>query len=240
MTLNIAHRGFSGMYPENTLLAYEKAIEAGCDGIELDVQLTKDGELALIHDETVDRTTDGKGYVKDLTLAELKELDASFKFKGKYGVNRVPTLREYFEIAAPAGIITNIELKTSVFLYTGIEEKALELIDEFGIRDKIVVSSFNHASAKYMQSLAPDMVYGFLEESRIIDALPYTASHGMQGYHPEFHMVDDDFMKTANDLGLKINVWTVNEEEEMREMKRLGVHMIIGNWPDVCGRVLAE
>ena len=240
MSLNIAHRGFSGMYPENTLLAYEKAIEAGCDGIELDVQLTKDGELVLMHDEDVDRTTDGTGWIKDKTFAELRELEASFKFRGKYGVNRVPTLREYFELAAPAGILTNIELKTSIFRYAGIEEKTLSLIDEFGLRDKVVVSSFNHYSAKYFQSLAPEIPCGFLTESVIIGGLPYTVEHGIPCYHPEFHMCDDAFMEEANRLGLEINVWTVNEEEDMREMKRLGINMIIGNWPDRCKRVLEE
>ena len=90
MTLNFGHRGFSGNYPENTLLAFSKAIEAGCDGIELDVHLTKDGEVVVIHDETVDRTTDGTGFVADYTLKELKSFDASFKFKGQYGINPIP------------------------------------------------------------------------------------------------------------------------------------------------------
>ena len=92
----IAHRGFSGEYPENTMLAFQKAVEAGCDGIELDVHLTKDGEIVVIHDETVDRTTDGRGAVKDYTLSELRRLDASGRFTGLFGVQHIPTLREYF------------------------------------------------------------------------------------------------------------------------------------------------
>ena len=90
-----AHRGFSGKYPENTMLAFEKAVEAGADGIELDVHLSADGELVIIHDELVDRTTDGTGLVGSKTLAELKALDASAGFKGVYGKNEIPTLREY-------------------------------------------------------------------------------------------------------------------------------------------------
>ena len=97
------------------MLAFSRAVEAGCDGIELDVHLSADGELVIIHDELVDRTTDGTGLVKDMTLQELRELDASAGFRGKYGINRIPTLKEYFDLAKESGILTNIELKTSVF-----------------------------------------------------------------------------------------------------------------------------
>ena len=97
MTRNFAHRGYSGKYPENTMLAFRKAAEAGADGIELDVQLTRDGEPVIIHDELVDRTTDGTGRVKDFTLAELQALDASYIYTGQYGRNPIPTLREYCE-----------------------------------------------------------------------------------------------------------------------------------------------
>ena len=154
MALNFGHRGFSGRYPENTMLAFEKAIEAGCDGIELDVHLSSDGELVIIHDERVDRTADGSGYVGKMTLKELRNLDVSASFRGQYGVNRIPTLEEYLALAKETGIITNIELKTGVYTYPGIEEKTLAMIDDFGMRDKIIISSFNHYSVKRMQALA--------------------------------------------------------------------------------------
>ena len=112
MTKNFAHRGFSGKYPENTLLAFSKAIEEGVDGIENDVHLTKDGVLVVMHDELVDRTTNGKGYIKDKTYEELAQLDASYIFK-EYGPQKVPTLREYLELVKDTDIITNIELKTT-------------------------------------------------------------------------------------------------------------------------------
>ena len=125
MTKNFAHRGFSGKYPENTLLAFSKAIEEGVDGIENDVHLTKDGVLVVMHDELVDRTTNGKGYIKDKTYEELAQLDASYIFK-EYGPQKVPTLREYLELVKDTDIITNIELKTGVFEYTGIEQKVYD------------------------------------------------------------------------------------------------------------------
>ncbi|MBQ6360232.1 MAG: glycerophosphodiester phosphodiesterase [Lachnospiraceae bacterium] len=234
MILNFAHRGFSGRYPENTMLAYEKAVEAGCDGIELDVHLSADGEPVLIHDERVDRTSDGVGFVGRMTLKELRALDVSAAFRGQYGVNRVPTLREYLAFAKDAGIMTNIELKTGVYTYPGIEAKTLELIDEFGLRDKILFSSFNHYSVKRMQALAPEMTYGLLEESRVIGLPDYTAAQHVQAVHPEYHMVDEEFMESARNHGLLVNVWTVNTEYAMRRLAALGVDMMIGNNPDIC------
>ena len=238
MSRNFAHRGFSGRYPENTLLAFEKAIEAGADGIELDVHLTKDGELIIHHDEAVDRTTDGHGYIWDLTLAELKTLDASATYKGVYGINRIPTLREYFDLIKDTRIVTNVELKTGINPYPGIEEKVLKLIDEYGLRDRIIISSFNHYSVMRMKALAPEMTCGFLEESWIIDAAGYAAAQGVEALHPIFCAVNEDYMKAAREKGLKVNVWTVNEEAYMREMARLGVDCIIGNFPDKCKKVL--
>ena len=238
MALNFGHRGFSGRYPENTMLAFEKAIEAGCDGIELDVHLSSDGEVVIIHDERVDRTSDGCGYVGRMSLKELQALDVFAAYRGQYGVNRIPTLKEYLELARDGGIMTNIELKTGIYTYPGIEEKTLKLIDEFGMRDKIIISSFNHYSVKRMQALAPDMVYGLLEESRLIDTVGYTAAQGVQAIHPEYHMVDEEFMAQAKAHGLAVNVWTVNSESSMRRLADLGVDILIGNYPDLCGEVL--
>lgn len=125
MTLNFAHRGFSGQFPENTMLAFEKAVEAGADGIELDVQFSKDGELVIMHDETLNRTAGVDGVVKDYTLEQLKAMDVSGKWGDRYGSMEIPTLREYFTRFKNLPIITNIELKTGVFPYPGIEKERL-------------------------------------------------------------------------------------------------------------------
>ena len=111
---NFAHRGFSGKYPENTMLAFQKAYEAGADGIELDVQLTKDGQVVVIHDEKVDRTTNGTGLVRDYTLEELRKLDASYIYTGEMGFNPIPTFEEYCAWVAGTDLVTNIELKTGI------------------------------------------------------------------------------------------------------------------------------
>ena len=106
-----AHRGYSGKYPENTMLAFKEAEKTGCYGIELDVQLTKDGEVVIIHDERVDRTTDGTGWVRDFTLKELKKLNAAAAWNGKYGFEPIPTMEEYCQWVKDTNLVTNIEIK---------------------------------------------------------------------------------------------------------------------------------
>ena len=128
MSKIFAHRGFSGKYPENTMLAFEKAVEIGVDGIELDVHLTKDNVLVIIHDEDIKRTCNGEGLVRDMTYEQLKKFDASATFTGVYGFCGIPTLKEYFDLVKDTDIITNIELKTGVFEYPTIEKRTIDLI----------------------------------------------------------------------------------------------------------------
>ncbi|MDD6155326.1 MAG: glycerophosphodiester phosphodiesterase [Eubacteriales bacterium] len=240
MTLIFAHRGYSDKYPENTMLAYEKAVEAGADGIEMDVQMSKDGELVIMHDEAVDRTTNGHGLVKDLTLAELKQLDASYKFGDKYGVNRVPTLREFFRFVKMTGIMVNVELKTGVYTYDGIEEKTLAMIDEFGLRDKIIISSFNHYSVMKMKKMAPDMKYGLLEESWIIGMPAYAEDLKVNYLHPVFNSVSEEMFRESSGYGIGINTWTVNDPAEMERLLKLGVNGIITNDPALVRQVALQ
>ena len=156
-----AHRGYSGKYPENTMEAFRGAFAAGADGIELDVQLSKDGQLVIIHDETLDRTTTGKGYVKDYTLSELKQLDASGKlFSGL----QLPSFEEYCEWVKNTPLITNIELKTSIVYYEEIEEKTAEMVKAFRLEDRVIFSSFNHLSIVRMKQLLPECPVGALVE----------------------------------------------------------------------------
>ena len=232
MTWNIAHRGFSGNYPENTLLAFQKGMEAGADGFELDIHLTKDGEMVVIHDETIDRTTNGTGFIKDYTYEELQPFDASAGFAGKYGINRIPTLRQYFELIQGNGKITNIELKNSIIWYDGMEEKAIALVKEFGMEDQVIFSSFNHCSMEKCKRLAPEIPCGLLVDSWLIRPGEYTKSRGMEYYHPHYLSLDPATVEEIHSHGIGIHTWTVNEEKDIRRMLDLGVHAIITNYPD--------
>lgn len=240
MTKNIAHRGFSGRYPENTMLAFQKALDAGADGIEFDVHLSKDGELVIIHDELLDRTTNAAGLVRDRTLRELRELDASADFPGVYGKNQIPTLEEYFELIRGKNILTNIEIKTGVIWYPGIEKKVLDVVDRFGRRKDTIISSFNHFSILRMKELAPDIVCGFLEESRIIGPAAYCARHGVECWHPLCYDMTEDVVRELREQNIQINAWTVNRREDMEDMLRKGIDGVITNFPDLFGEVRAS
>lgn len=233
MTKIFAHRGFSGKYPENTMLAFEKAIEAGADGIELDVQFTKDKEIVIIHDETIDRTTNGNGEVVSYTYEELEKFDASYIYAGKMGINKIPTLREYFELVKDKNIVTNIELKTGINEYLGIEEKVYEMIKEFNLQDKVIISSFNHYSVMRMKKIAPELKYGFLSETWIIEAGKYVESFGVECYHPHFKNLTKEIVKEIKSHNIMINTFTVNKEEDMKDMYEKEIDIIISNFPDL-------
>ena len=161
MTKIYGHRGAKGKYPENTLLSFHKAIEKGVDGLELDVHLTKDGEVVVIHDETLDRTTDGTGWIKDLTLEEIKEVSAGSPFAHfpEYNTSwineKVPTLKELLQFIAPYPVELNIELKTYIIPYEGIEEKVHAIVEKYGKGREVIYSSFHLPTMLRMKKVNP-------------------------------------------------------------------------------------
>ena len=232
MSKIFAHRGFSGKYPENTMLGFQKAVEIGVDGIELDVHLTKDNELVIIHDEDIRRTCDGEGLVKDMTLEELRRFDASATFRGVYGFCGIPTLREYFELVKDTEIITNIELKTGVYEYPTIEKRTVELIKEFGLEEKIIFSSFNHFTVKRCEEIAPEIKRGFLTGDWIYDFGKYTKERNVKCCHPWHITLSQEVVDEMHAQGREINTWTVNEYEDIERLAAMGVDSLIGNFPD--------
>lgn len=185
-----AHRGCSQRYPENTLLAYEKAIELkNLTGIELDIQLTKDGELVVIHDEKVDRTTEGTGYVRDFTLAELKRLHI---YAGENPSQTIPTMGEVFELIGArlkSGMKLNIELKNSNYPYPGMEEKILDMVAKRGVEDAIVYSSFSAKSMERIKELNPYAETAILD-SKVSDCLYKLRGIGANALHPYWKGMD--------------------------------------------------
>lgn len=240
MTLNIAHRGFSGRYPENTMLAFEKALEAGADGIELDVQLTKDGQMVILHDERLDRTTNGSGFVKDYIYEELEKLDAHGEFKGKFEKQRLPLLKEYFEWVKDTGLITNIELKNGSYYYSGMERMVCGMAAEFGLEDRIILSSFNPASIVLCKQIAPHIKMGFLCVTPIGNAEAFIRDCGVNYLHSDVHRTPDDLIISCKAAGIGVNLWNVNEEDQMDRLLKLGINGIITNYPDVLAAKKAQ
>lgn len=233
-----AHRGASGHAPENTLEAFQKAIDMKADGVELDIQLTKDGEIVVCHDETIDRTSNGIGSVKDYTLAELKKFNFN-KTHPEYDHASIPTMKEVFELIKPSPLTINIELKTGQYDYDGIEEKILALTKEEGMEDRVIYSSFNHYSIKKIQQLNPNAKTAFLYSDGALDMPAYGEKNGVNALHPwVYNLRYPDFMQECNQKGLEVNVWTVNTKEEVMACVQAGVHAIITNYPDYVRRLV--
>lgn len=304
--LNIAHRGYSGKFDENTMLAFKKAIEYKADGIETDVQLSKDGVLILIHDETLDRTTNGHGFVNDYTLDELKifrtksgprvqalktdaleemehlkerelsidkiktlEIDGEKNFnngnvnvdsKKNYKIGEytreeveyfqkrdgeeIPTLRELLEVFSQSDLkVLNLELKNSVIEYNGLEEKVLKIIDQFNLRDRVVISSFNHVSLTKIREIEKQrsklkikgygnkkLTLGALTDSTLVNVPKYLQAISVECYHPYFpSILNEEYMNGIKKAGIKVNTYTVNDIGNMKKVISAGCDSIITN-----------
>lgn len=236
-----AHRGASGYAPENTIEAFQLAIEQGADGIELDVQLTADGVPVVIHDEKIDRVTDGKGFVKDYTLKELRQYTVYSKKFEVYKEARIPTLEEVLELIRPSNIQVNIELKTGIIWYPDIERKTVELVKKNGMEDRIIYSSFNHYSVQRLREIVPDAETAYLYSDVILKIDEYAKKTGVDGIHPAvYHVKMDNFLEEYLNSKLKIRVWTVNRKKDMRDLMTVGIEAIITNYPDKAVAIRAE
>ncbi len=235
MTKIYCHRGYSGLYPENTMLAFEKAVHTGADGMEIDVHLTKDGEVVIFHDERLERVTDGTGFLRDHTLKELKKLDASGKYRGKVPAQRIPTLEEYLSLVAPTGMITNIEFKTELFEYPGLEEKVLDLLARFSVEDRVIFSSFHGNTLLRLEALAPHIPCGLLLQNKVKapGAGAMIRDLGLQAYHPLYlHLLCPGVLEDAKAHGLQVNTYTPNHKIVFRHLLRKDVDGIITNFPE--------
>lgn len=233
----MAHRGYSGAYPENTMLAFRKAVEAGCDGIELDVHESKDGVLVVFHDDYLDRTTDGCGRICDRTFDELRRFNAAKLWDGKYAPEKIPSFEEYCQWASTQDIFTNIEIKTDRVYYPDIEQKTWEMVIKYHLEKKVMFSSFNHISLKRFQEFVPaEVKLGalVLEESGLkVFPGEYCHAAGFQAFHPDIRALDDENVKSCKDNGIELNVWTVNNSAGLDKLWTWGCDGIITNYPNM-------
>ena len=236
-----AHRGFSGAYPENTMLAFRKAIEAGADGIELDIHESSDGKLVIIHDESLIRTTGVDRLVSDLTLRELVRINAA-KTKDDTFETPIPSFEEFWSfMAETSSLVTNVEIQTNNTWYQDIEKKAIDMVRSFGLQDRIIFSSFNWISVMRAKQLAPEIECGFLYEDRKhLHLAPQALEAGIQYLHPDYALLDDDTVAECRRCNIGLNVWTVNTEERMKQLMAWDVNTVITNYPDMCLRLLGR
>jgi glycerophosphoryl diester phosphodiesterase len=241
----IAHRGASAYYPENTLAAFEGAIALGADMVELDVQLSADGEVVAFHDEKIERCTDGQGKVTECTLTTLKKLDAGSWFDRKFQGTEIPTLAEVLNVCRNK-IAVNIEIKTEAVrdaILGGIEEKSLKIVEESGMLGHTVFSSFDPRALRHLKAIDATVsiavlfekkYYGSLLPSAIIELVGADAFNCARGELGRKWLAD----LQANNI--PVNVYTINDERNMRRFLEMKVNGIFTNRPDVLKRVFAS
>ncbi len=234
-----AHRGASQYAPENSMEAFQLAYDMGADGIEFDVQMTKDGHLVVVHDEEISRVSDGNGYVKDLSLKDMGQFQFN-RTHPKFNGIKVPLLEEvidhFVQKKTKSGIdfLFNIELKNNLFSYEGMEEKVLKIVRDKKVRERTLFSSFSHVSMLRLREMEPEAKVAFLYCDGIMDIAEYAERYKVNTVHPAwYHLNRKETLEALKEKGIEINIWTVNSGKEIRKFCDMGVNGIITNKPDL-------
>ncbi len=236
--LVIGHRGGGGHAPENTLAAFRQGLAMGADGVECDVHLSRDGRIVVIHDATLERTSNGTGRVRDLSLAELQALDAGSWFGGEFAGERIPTLEAVFEVVRAAtrergrDLRLVVELKHGDDVYPGMEEALVRAIAGTPMVDQIEVIAFDHLAIARIKERAPGLRVGVLYDGRPVDSTSMAIAAGADLIGPSVKWVDAREVSRARAAELGIFVWTANSEDAMRRMLNLGVTAVGTDYPD--------
>lgn len=232
-TLVFGHRGAMAYAPMNTLAAFELAYKQGAVGIELDVHRSKDGCPVVVHDFTVDETTNGKGAVSDKSLAELKALDAGGWYSDDFVGEQMPSLDEVFESLGKK-LLINIEIKSILPEADGLVQVTADCIARHQMQTRVLVSSFNPHALQRFKRMLPDVMTGFLYLPEMsVDVKPLLLGPPHQARHPHHSMIDETYMRWAKANHYYVNAWTVNSPERAQELKKLGVNAVITDHPDI-------
>ncbi len=240
----MAHRGFRDVAPENTIASFRKALQIGADMVETDVHLTKDRQVIIMHDDTIDRTTNGKGPVENFTLEQLKKFDAGSKFSPVFKGEPIPTLEDLLQFAKDK-ISLNIEIKkTSVEKRSqdGIEKKVVDLIAKYGMEEYVIISSFSEVALTRVKQLNPHISTGLLMVSDGLFRSPVSkvASVKADAFHEMGKFVYKNEITKLHQFDIEQNTWTINDPHQMSELINKGVDSLITDRPDLALRVLEE
>ena len=248
-TLVAAHRGGAALWPENSLLAFRSALALGVDALELDLHLTADGEVVVLHDPSLDRTSTGTGAVRDLKLADL----AAVRLKSREGAvtaERVPTFAQVLDLVAPtsAELLPEIKVDANRQRYDGIEEKVLALIRARGLRSRTTIQAFQVETIRRLRELEPKartmllVARGDVERDRArpAEAVRRARELGATDLGMNHRLIDTDVMSAARAAGIRVAAWTPNEEADIRRMVELGVDMVMSDRPDLAKRLMGR
>ncbi|MDX2075130.1 MAG: glycerophosphodiester phosphodiesterase family protein [bacterium] len=236
-TLVFGHRGASAYAPMNTIPAFELAHQQGADGIELDVHRTKDGEVVVLHDFSVDGTTNGTGEISDMTLAQLKKLDAGSWFSPSFVNTHIPTLEEVF-LAVGRFLFINIEIKSRAIESDGLEGLVATLIHKYGMTERVIVSSFNPYVLLRFRGIFADVPLGYLTAPNEI--IPAPEGLAFEAHHPYQAILDETTIAHYKSQANFINTWTVNDPVRAIELAKMGINGLITDKPDEILRALGR
>lgn len=246
----IAHRGANRYAPQNTLAAFEKANAIGVDGFETDVHLTKDGELVICHNYTIDETSDGKGKICDMTLSQLEKFDFGKYFSPRFKGTKIPTVEEFLSFVETTDIrVLNIEIKSPQQGETEIVKETIRLVKEHGLFDRLLISSFDpkllvqakeideNCKTGYLYDFTKKTTYTNKMRTKYID---FAKSIGADALHPQYLYVDKKYVSAAHEAGIMVNPWTVDSVKTIEKMIKCGVDGIITDFPDVTGGLIEK
>ena len=251
MSLILGHRGASAYAPDNTRSAFEMAIEMGADGVETDIHLTKDGIPVIQHNYTIDRNSNGSGWVEELTLDELSMLDFGSWFSDDFKGERILTLDECLQIADKHMRLINLELKRATVKRSAIVEATLEVVKKYKMQDRVLISSFDHRLVKKAQNMCPEVLTGALYDEAevdqeniaeiLADAPAYVEKLGFDFAHPHIdYLLEDGLMQRYHEKGIGVSVWTVDKPHIAKQCFKQGVKCIITNKPDIITEAIRE
>lgn len=229
--LAIAHRGDPLVKPQNTKGAFLSAMQYDIDMIETDINMTKDGELVVIHDQKVDNISNGSGWVIDHTLDDLKKLDFGSWMGPGMGPETILTLEEFIELTVDGVAALNIEIKNGPVKYNGLDDKLIAILESCDMINRVIISSFDHKLLKDLKGKCPELLTGILYNAGLIDHIKPVKDAKADAAHPDYAQMTADNIKSIKDAGFFINVWTVDDEEDIKRMVDLGVSGIISNFP---------
>lgn len=226
----IAHRGGRDWAPENTIAAFKKSMGAGVDGLEFDLHRCASGELVVIHDDDLNRTTNGVGFVKDCTYAELKRLSAGLWFAEEFRHERIPLLTEVLDLVDES-VFIDLELKNSPMGYEGIEQELLAEIEPYRNKLRISVSSFDHHCLRRLRSLDSEIEIGVLAAAALVDLKEYASKFDARYYIQDYDCLMPEDVLEAREAGLEVIVWTVNDKHKWQRLIDMGVFGICTDYP---------
>ena len=248
-TLVAAHRGGAALWPENSLLAFRSALALGVDALELDLHLTADGEVVVLHDPSLDRTSTGTGAVRDLKIADLAAVRLKTR-EGAVTAERVPTFAQVLDLVAPtsAELLPEIKVDANRQRYDGIEEKVLALIRARGLRSRTTIQAFQVETIRRLRELEPKartmllVARGDVERDRArpAEAVRRARELGATDLGMNHRLIDTDVMSAARAAGIRVAAWTPNEEADIRRMVELGVDMVMSDRPDLAKRLMGR